>query len=65
MAQSKGSCIGGSTCLNFAAQDPIARYGKVNKEKLGAISRQYDPYGVFLRQVPGASNWFDIRDRSS
>jgi hypothetical protein len=63
-AESEGSCTGGGTCLNYAA---IAWYGKVNKEKLGAISRQYygDPYGVFLRQVPGASNWFDSRDRSS
>lgn len=41
--------------LNYAAgwQDPIAGYGKVNKEKLGTTSRQYDPHGVFLRQVPG------------
>ncbi|MCJ1250543.1 hypothetical protein MMC30_007771 [Trapelia coarctata] len=41
--------------LNYAAewQDPIAGYGKVNKEKLWATSRQYDPHGVFVRQVPG------------
>jgi len=41
--------------LNYAAewQDPIAGYGKVNKEKLGAISRKYDSHGVFVRQVPG------------
>lgn len=47
--------------LNYAArwQDPIAGYGRSNKRRLGAISRQYDPDGVFQRQMPGGFKLFD------
>jgi hypothetical protein len=41
--------------LNFAAwfQDPLGSYGKEQKKILKAVSRKYDPTGVFQKQVPG------------
>ena len=46
--------------LNYAAQwqDPIAGYGHENREKLRAVSRKYDPVGVFQKQVPGGYKLF-------
>ncbi|MCJ1395726.1 hypothetical protein MMC18_008612 [Xylographa bjoerkii] len=46
--------------LNYAAQwqDPIAGYGHENREKLRAVSRQYDPEQVFQKQVPGGYKLF-------
>lgn len=47
--------------LNYAApwQDPITGYGDANKANLQAVSRKYDPEGVFQRQVPGGFKLFD------
>ena len=41
--------------LNYAnpSQNPIANYGSANVAKLEAVSRKYDPKGVFQKQVPG------------
>lgn len=41
--------------LNYAepSQDPIGSYGDENVESLRRASREYDPRGVFQRQVPG------------
>ena len=41
--------------LNHAdtTQDPIASYGTVSQAKLIALSKKYDPHGVFQRLVPG------------
>ena len=41
--------------LNYAdsSQNPIASYGADNVRRLRAMSRKYDPHGVFQRQVPG------------
>ena len=41
--------------INYAdpGQDPIASYGAANVRRLRAASRQYDPTGVFQKQVPG------------
>ena len=41
--------------LNYAAsfQDPIGSYGEVEKEKLLAVSRRYDPNQVFQKRVSG------------
>ncbi|KAG8529154.1 uncharacterized protein KY384_005789 [Bacidia gigantensis] len=41
--------------LNYAlnGQDPIRGYGRENVERLKKASRQYDPNGVFQKQVPG------------
>ena len=46
--------------LNYAAawQDPIDGYGAVNKAKLQAASRKYDPLGVFQKGVPGGFKLF-------
>jgi hypothetical protein len=47
--------------LNYAAswQDPIRGYGAANKAKLQAVSKKYDPTGVFQKQVPGGFKLFD------
>jgi FAD/FMN-containing dehydrogenase len=47
--------------LNYAAswQDPISGYGAANKAQLQAVSRKYDPRGVFQTQVPGGFKLFD------
>ena len=47
--------------LNYAAewQDPISGYGAANKAKLQAVSKKYDPRGVFQAQVPGGFKLFD------
>lgn len=47
--------------LNYAApwQDPIAGYGDANKASLRAVSKKYDPEGVFQKQVPGGFKLFD------
>jgi len=47
--------------LNYAAewQDPIRGYGAANKKQLQAVSRKYDPRGVFQAQVPGGFKLFD------
>ena len=41
--------------LNYALQqqDPIAGYGPDNRAFLRAVSRKYDPRGVFQKLVPG------------
>ncbi|KAF2727877.1 FAD-binding domain-containing protein [Polyplosphaeria fusca] len=41
--------------MNYANpdQDPIASYGEDNVRYLSAVSRRYDPEGVFQSQVPG------------
>ena len=41
--------------LNYASeyQDPIASYGAKNRDRLGSISRQYDPKQVFQYLQPG------------
>ena len=46
--------------LNYAAewQDPIGGYGLQNKAKLRAASRNYDPRGVFQKNVPGGFKLF-------
>jgi hypothetical protein len=47
--------------LNYAAswQDPISGYGAANKAQLQAVSKKYDPRGVFQKQVPGGFKLFD------
>lgn len=41
--------------MNYASpwQDPVAGYGAANKAKLQAISKKYDPTGVFETLQPG------------
>lgn len=41
--------------MNYASQfeDPIASYGAVNVKKLQAVSKKYDPTGVFQDLHPG------------
>lgn len=41
--------------MNYASQfeDPISSYGKENVERLGSLSRKYDPQQVFQKLVPG------------
>lgn len=45
---------------NHAAenQDPITSYGPANKAFLQAVSRKYDPKGVFQTRVPGGFKVF-------
>ncbi|KAK4546444.1 hypothetical protein LTR36_002121 [Oleoguttula mirabilis] len=47
--------------LNYAAswQDPISGYGSVVKARLQAVSKKYDPTGIFQTQVPGGFKLFD------
>ena len=47
--------------LNYAAewQDPISGYGAANKAQLQAVSKKYDPRGVFQAQVPGGFKLFN------
>lgn len=46
--------------LNYAAkfQDPIGSYGAASKTNLQAISRKYDPTGLFQTTVPGGFKLF-------
>ncbi|PGH21389.1 hypothetical protein AJ80_03306 [Polytolypa hystricis UAMH7299] len=46
--------------LNYAdkSQDPIGSYGKVNKRRLQAVSKKYDPHGLFQTGVPGGFKLF-------
>lgn len=46
--------------LNYAdiSQDPIGSYGAKNKKFLQAVSRKYDPKGVFQTVVPGGFKLF-------
>ena len=46
--------------LNYAdkTQDPIDGYGEANKERLQAVSRKYDPQGLFQKGVPGGFKLF-------
>lgn len=41
--------------LNYAgeSQDPLGGYGEANIKKLAALSKKYDPNGVFQVLVPG------------
>lgn len=41
--------------LNYAGrwQDPISGYGNSSVERLKSVKREYDPAGVFAKQVPG------------
>ena len=49
--------------LNYAdaSQDVVARYGTENVRRMQAVSRAYDPDGVFQIRVPGGfkipENW--------
>ncbi|KAM0720177.1 hypothetical protein Q7P37_004313 [Cladosporium fusiforme] len=47
--------------LNYAApwQDPIGGYGAESKAHLKAVSKKYDPEGMFQTQVPGGFKVFD------
>lgn len=47
--------------LNYAAswQDPLSGYGAEQKAKLQAVSKKYDPKGVFQKQVSGGFKLFD------
>jgi hypothetical protein len=47
--------------LNYAApwQDPISGYGAAQKAKLQAVSKKYDPQGIFQKQVPGGFKLFE------
>lgn len=47
--------------LNYAAdwQDPIRGYGPESVAHLRAVSRKYDPRGVFQKQLPGGFKLFD------
>jgi hypothetical protein len=47
--------------LNYAAswQDPFSGYGTAVKAKLQAVSKKYDPKGVFQKQVSGGFKLFD------
>jgi len=46
--------------LNYAdkSQDPIASYGADVKARLQQVSKRYDPYGMFQKQVPGGFKLF-------
>lgn len=46
--------------LNYAAsfQNPIASYGPKAVTKLKAVSRKYDPHGLFQTGVPGGFKVF-------
>ena len=46
--------------LNHAnkGQDPIAGYGPSVKVRLQAVSKKYDPFGVFQTTVPGGFKLF-------
>lgn len=46
--------------LNYAAswQNPIAGYGQGNQQKLQAVSKRYDPIGLFQNSCPGGFKVF-------
>ena len=46
--------------LNYAdkTQNPIDGYGEANKQRLQAVSRKYDPQGLFQKGVPGGFKLF-------
>ncbi|KAL8923180.1 MAG: hypothetical protein Q9208_004743 [Pyrenodesmia sp. 3 TL-2023] len=46
--------------LNYAdlSQDPIGSYGQHNKARLQAVSKKYDPNGLFQTGVPGGFKLF-------
>lgn len=46
--------------LNYAAKDqaPLDSYGAANKKALQAVSKKYDPAGLFQRGVPGGFKLF-------
>ncbi|PYI13107.1 hypothetical protein BO99DRAFT_477960 [Aspergillus violaceofuscus CBS 115571] len=46
--------------LNYAwsSQDPVTSYGSENKSQLQAVSREFDPEGVFQKLVPGGLKLF-------
>jgi hypothetical protein len=46
--------------LNYAGpgQNPLVSYGMANLANLRAVSKKYDPHGVFQRQVPGGFKLF-------
>jgi hypothetical protein len=50
--------------LNYAAswQDPINSYGPASVANLQAVSRKYDPSGVFQKQVPGGFKLGLVKD---
>ncbi|KAK0112796.1 hypothetical protein ONS95_014528 [Cadophora gregata] len=54
LAASKGQ-LNSYKYLNYAykTQDPIKGYGAANVAKLRAVSKKYDPAGVFQKLVPG------------
>lgn len=41
--------------VNYAApfQNPMASYGEKNQQFMKAVSRKYDPDGIFQKIVPG------------
>lgn len=46
--------------LNYAdlSQDPIGSYGPPNEARLQAVSKKYDPNGLFQTGVPGGFKLF-------
>lgn len=51
--------------LNYAdkaSQDPIASYGADVKARLQAVSKKYDPAGIFQTKVPGGFKLFEKED---
>ena len=46
--------------LDYAdkTQNPIDGYGEANKQRLQAVSKKYDPQGLFQKGVPGGFKLF-------
>ena len=53
-AKAQGTFVGYKD-LNHAGayQKPIDGYGAASKARLQAVSKKYDPYGIFQTAVPG------------
>lgn len=47
--------------LNYAdkSQDPFGGYGEEMRTRLRAVSRKYDPAGMFQKRVPGGFKLFE------
>ena len=56
----KAGAFNGFIYLNYAnkTQNPIDGYGAANKVKLQAVSKKYDPLGLFQKGVPGGFKLF-------
>ena len=59
-ATTKAGVFNGFKYLNYAAffQDPLSSYGPQNKATLQAVSKKYDPSGLFQTGVPGGFKLF-------